>query len=103
MVKRLKLGKISKTASMKIQEGSYFRKDVKRMKQRGKSLTELKKVITLLANGQRLPGNYKEHPLERDWSEYRECHIKEDFLLIYKIEDDVLILERVGTHSDLFE
>ncbi|NUQ43116.1 MAG: type II toxin-antitoxin system YafQ family toxin [Calditrichaceae bacterium] len=70
---------------MKIQEGSYFRKDIKRMKQRGKSLTELKKAITLLANGQKLPGNYKDHPLGREWSEYRECHIKEDFLLIYKI------------------
>lgn len=103
MVKRLKPGKISKIASLRIQEGSGFRKDVKRMKQRGKSLTELKNVITLLANGQKLPGNYKDHSLEREWSEYRECHLREDFLLICKIEDDTLILERVGTHSELFE
>ena len=102
-MKRLKLGKIGSTSTLKIKEGSYFRQDVQRMKKRSKSLNGLKKVIELLAGGQLLPGNYKDHALAREWADYRECHIEVDFLLIYKIADDLLILERVGTHSDLFQ
>ncbi|MCI0697177.1 type II toxin-antitoxin system YafQ family toxin [candidate division KSB1 bacterium] len=99
---RLKLGKIRGASVLKIKEGSHFREDVQRMKKRGKSLNGLKKVIELLAKGKTLSGNYKDHTLAREWSEYRECHIEADFLLIYKIEDDMLILERIGTHKDLF-
>jgi mRNA interferase YafQ len=102
-VKRLKLGKIGSKSALKIKEGSFFRKDVQRMKKRGKSLNDLKKVIELLASGKSLPGNYKDHALAREWVDYRECHIEADFLLIYKIEDTFLILERIGTHSDLFQ
>jgi mRNA interferase YafQ len=89
MVKRLKLGQIRKTSSLQIKEGFYFRRDVKRMKKRNKSLSRLKKVIALLASTKELPGNYKDHPLGGKWSDYRECHIESDFLLIYKIEDEV--------------
>lgn len=102
-MKRLKLGKIGGTSALKIKEGSHFRKDVQRMKKRGKSLNGLKKVIELLAKGEPLPGNYKDHALAREWNDYRECHIEADFLLIYKSETKFLILERVGTHSDLFQ
>lgn len=52
--------------------------------------------------GKPLPGKYKDHGLEREWKGYRECHIDNDWLLIYRIEDDRLILVRTGTHSDLF-
>ena len=103
MVKRLKLGKIRGASILKIKEGSQFREDVKRVKKRGKSLNGLKKVIELLANGEPLPGNFKDHSLTKEWSEYRECHIETDFLLIYRIEKEALILERVGTHNDLFQ
>ena len=102
-MKRLKLGKISGIGALRIKEGSSFRLDVQRMKKRGKSLNTLQKVIAILAGGQTLPGNFKDHALAREWSEYRECHVEADFLLIYKIEDEILILERVGTHSDLFQ
>lgn len=103
MVKRLKLGKIRGASILKIKEGSQFREDAKRMKKRGKSLNVLKKVIELLASSKPLPGNFKNHILAREWAEYRECHVEADFLLIYKIESEVLILERVGTHKDLFQ
>ncbi|MFQ5628561.1 MAG: type II toxin-antitoxin system YafQ family toxin [bacterium] len=103
MVKRLKLGNLSRSSTLQIKEGSYFRKDVQRMKKRSKSLSGLKTVIELLAGGKSLPGNYKDHPLAREWVVYRECHVEADFLLIYKIEENILILERVGTHSDLFQ
>ncbi len=103
MVKRLKLGKISSASALKIKEGSSFRRDVQRMKKRSKALNGLKKAIEILADGVPLPGNYKDHSLAREWSDYRECHIEADFLLIYKIEGGFLLLERVGTHSDLFQ
>jgi mRNA interferase YafQ len=90
VVKRLKLGKIGSESALKIKEGSYFRKDVQRM-------------IELLASGKPLPGDYKDHALAKEWADYRECHIEADFLLIYKSEGNFLILERVGTHSDLFQ
>ena len=64
----------------------------------------LKEVITLLAMGETLPEKYKDHALTGNWSEHRECHIQPDWLLIYRIEDDVLVLtlSRTGSHSDLF-
>ena len=64
----------------------------------------LKEVITLLAMGETLPEKYKDHALTGNWSEHRECHIQPDWLLIYRIQDDVLVLtlSRTGSHSDLF-
>ena len=64
----------------------------------------LTEVIKKLANGERLPEKNKDHALSGDYSGYRECHITPDWLLIYEIENDELILylTRTGTHSDLF-
>lgn len=62
------------------------------------------KVISLLAEGKPLPGRYKDHQLIGSLKEFRECHIKNDLLLVYKKQDEVLILLLVdiGTHSSLF-
>lgn len=64
----------------------------------------LEDVIAALAMGETLPERNKDHGLSGDWVGYRECHILPDWLLIYRIEDDVLVLtlSRTGTHSDLF-
>ena len=74
------------------------------MIQRGCSVNELMEVIDLLANQQTLPEKYKDHKLTGNYVGFRECHINPDRLLIYKIEEDRLILNlvRTGTHSDLF-
>ena len=68
------------------------------------SKTELSKVVNLLANRKTLPIKYKDHALSGDYSNFRECHIKPDWLLIYHIDDEELelFLLRTGTHSDLF-
>ena len=81
-----------------------FKKDYKRIVKRGYDLSLLEKVIELLANEEKLPEKYKEHNLSGDYKEFRECHILPDWLLIYKIEDDNLILSlsRTGSHSDIF-
>ncbi|MCK6621892.1 MAG: type II toxin-antitoxin system YafQ family toxin [Calditrichaceae bacterium] len=79
-----------------------FRKDVMRMKQRGKDVEKLITAIDLLIEGETLPQQYLDHPLRGKYTGRRECHIEPDWLLIYKLEKPNLILERTGTHSDLF-
>lgn len=81
-----------------------FKKDYKRAMKRGMDMKQLENVIGLLAMGESLPENYRDHSLSGDWFGHRECHILPDWLLIYRIEGDVLVLtlSRTGTHSDLF-
>ena len=81
-----------------------FKRDFKRIVKRGYNVRLLEEVIEILANGETLPEKYKDHSLNGDYSDCRECHITPDWLLIYKINDDELILylTRTGTHSDLF-
>ena len=81
-----------------------FQKDYKLAMRRGQKMELLDQVITLLAKGEILPANYKDHALTGNWIGHRECHIQSDWLLIYRIENGVLVLTltRTGTHSDLF-
>lgn len=65
--------------------------------------TDLKSVINALALDQMLAASYRDHSLTGEWAGCRECHIKPDLLLIYKkVNDDKLILVRLGSHSELF-
>lgn len=81
-----------------------FKKDLKLAINRGYNISLLQTVIDLLCAGTPLPEKYKDHALTGNWSNYRECHITPDWLLVYKAEDDILVLTltRTGTHSDLF-
>ena len=81
-----------------------FRKDFKRIVKRGYDIQLLEEVIEMLADGKTLPEKYKDHSLSGDYKDCRECHIEPDWLLIYKIIKDRLILRliRTGSHSDLF-
>lgn len=83
---------------------TQFKKDYKLAKRRNMNLDLLKDIVNKLADGVPLEEKYKDHPLTGDWIGHRECHILPDWLLVYRIEDDVLILtlSRTGTHSDLF-
>ena len=71
---------------------------------RGFKMDLLEDVITLLAMGEVLPDKNKDHALTGNRIGHRECHILPDWLLVYRLEDDVLVLTltRTGTHSDLF-
>lgn len=84
---------------------SRFKKDFKLSKNRGLDIEKLTEVIEMLADGKTLPEKYKDHPLKGYFKDYRECHIEPDWLLMYKISQDTLVLTlvRTGTHSDLFE
>jgi len=83
---------------------AQFKKDYKLAVKRGLKIELLEEVITLLSMGEALPDKYKDHALIGNWIGHRECHIQPDWLLIYRIEKDVLVLTltRTGTHSDLF-
>ncbi len=80
-----------------------FAKDLKRMEKREKAPAKIKNIIKKLVDEERLDVNYKDHKLIGNYKGRRECHVEQDWLLIYKIIDSEIILERTGTHSDLFE
>ncbi|GHV03350.1 addiction module toxin, RelE/StbE family [Campylobacterota bacterium] len=83
---------------------SRYRKDYKLAYKRGYDLDLLDWVVEQLADGVELPAQYRDHALSSNWAGYRECHIAPDWILIYKLDNDTLILTltRTGTHSDLF-
>ncbi len=81
-----------------------MKRDLKLMKKRGKDISKLSNILNKLANGDTLAYKHKDHQLSGDMSDFRECHIESDWLLVYRIEKDelVLIATETGTHSDLF-
>ena len=79
-----------------------FKKDYKRMVSRDKDASKLWEIIEKLLEGKPLPERCQDHPLSGNWAKRRDCRIEPDWILIYKVEGDDLILERTGTHSDLF-
>ena len=83
---------------------SQFKKDLKRMQKQQKDLAHLQRVLTILANGEALPQEYRDHALSGNFKGIRECHIEPDWLLMYQIDNHTLYLylTRTGTHSDLF-
>lgn len=91
---------------LKLEFTGQFKKDYKLAIKRGCDPKKLEKVITLLSNEQPLPESYRDHALtnSRNYKFVRECHIQPDWLLVYRIEKERLILKliRTGTHSDLF-
>jgi mRNA interferase YafQ len=87
---------------MNLAQTKQFKKDVKRMRKRGKDLEKTKAVIDLLVAGEPLPPKNRDHKLGGNWIGRRDCHVEPDWILIYKLTEDELLLERTGTHSDLF-
>ena len=83
---------------------TQFKKDYKLAMKRGLEIGLMQDVIAALAMGVPLPEKNKDHALTGNWAGHRECHVLPDWLLIYSINDDVLVLtlSRTGSHSDLF-
>ena len=92
---------------LRIEFAAQFKRDYKLAKKRGLDVQKLADVMTLLQNKTSLPEKYRDHALtnSRDYKDARECHIESDWLLVYKVEEEILtlILFRTGTHSDLFK
>lgn len=88
-----------------IQFTNQFKKDLKLAKKQGKDLDKLFEVINILADEEKLDTKFKDHDLSGSYKGTRECHIEPDWLLIYEIDNNALILMlyRLGTHSELFK
>ncbi|MEO5297971.1 type II toxin-antitoxin system YafQ family toxin [Enterococcus cecorum] len=84
---------------------NQFKRDLKKAKKQNKNLDRLFEVVEKLANGEILEAKYRDHALTGNYKDSRECHIEPDWLLIYEIKNEtlVLLLSRVGSHSELFK
>ena len=87
----------------RIARTAAFKRDLKRLMRQGKDLTKLEPVVDALAAGRELGRAYRDHALSSNWKGFRDCHIEPDWVLIYKIDGDVLVLTltRTGTHAEL--
>ena len=85
-------------------KSKQFRKSLRKMLRRGKDIEKLNTVVSMLARGETLPAKYRDHALSGDLAALRDCHIENDWLLLYYIEANVLVLTLTdtGTHADLF-
>ena len=88
-----------------IVESALFKKTHKLAKKRGLDMAILQEVIRILASGEPLPPKYRDHPLQGRLKHLRECHLQGDWLLVYRIFEEKLILSlhSTGTHADLLE
>ncbi|MFI3141264.1 MAG: type II toxin-antitoxin system YafQ family toxin [Clostridia bacterium] len=89
---------------LKVRYQNAFKKDFKLIKKRGYDIKKLENIINLLSQNQPLPESNKDHALIGNYKGCRECHIEPDWLLVYEVNDQelVLYLLRTGSHSDLF-
>ena len=86
-----------------VKRTSRFKKDYRLAKKRGENMQLIQEIILKLADGEPLPEKNHDHALSGEWLGCRECHITPDWLLVYRKEDDILVLTltRTGSHSDL--
>ena len=84
---------------------NQFKKDIKLAQKQGKDIEKLFSVVDILASGEPRPAKFRDHDLTGDYKGCRECHIEPDWLLIYEKDNGLLILmlNRVGSHSELFK
>ena len=89
----------------RIHLATKYKKNYKKMAKRGLDMAILDNIVKKLSHGEKLDKKYKDHILKGEYKGYHECHIQPDWLLIYKIQNDILILTLVdtGPHSDLFD
>ncbi|MDP6037716.1 MAG: type II toxin-antitoxin system YafQ family toxin [Candidatus Latescibacteria bacterium] len=88
---------------MTIKYTNQFRKDYKRMQRQKKDLQKLRHVINALTASRTLETRYRDHPLSGNWKGYGDCHLEPDWVLIYKVNEDILTLARMGSHSEVFK
>lgn len=84
---------------------TQFRKDCKKAQKQSRKKELLQKVVDQIAQGKPLPEKHRDHELSGIWTGYRECHIAPDWMLIYRLDTEVLAmtLARTGSHSDIFQ
>ena len=88
---------------LELRTTTAFERDLRRVNKQHKGLEKLEAVVNLLQEQRPLPHRCRPHPLRGSWSGYWDCHIEPDWLLLYKVMNQVLILVRTGSHAELFE
>jgi mRNA interferase YafQ len=79
-----------------------FERDLRRVDKQGKNLDKLEMVVNTLQAAEQLPARCRPHPLRGIWAGHWDCHVEPDWLLLYRVTDEALILVRTGSHADLF-
>lgn len=85
-----------------IVSSTRFGRSVRRAAKRGKSLDKLEEAVALLASDKPLPARLRDHKLTGEYRHCRECHLEPDWLLIYQLVDETLVLVDTGSHAELF-
>lgn len=80
-----------------------FEKDYKRIRNSGKNINSLDRVLQMIIHEEKLPPKFNDHKLHGRLKEYRECHIQHDLLLMYKIDGNRVFFTRAGSHSEIFD
>lgn len=88
---------------LEIRTTTAFERDLRRMSKQGRDLDKLGALVDLLQNQQPVPPRNRLHPLRGQWSGHWDCHVAPDWLLLYRVTEQALILVRTGSHADLFE
>jgi len=80
-----------------------FRRDLKRIKKWDKDISKLEQLVSAMRSDKPLPVTARPHKLEGEWNGFWECHIEPDWVLIYDVTDEAVLLAGTGTHTDLFK
>lgn len=90
---------------LEIRRSTQFKKDLKKIIKQRKNLDLLEDIVQKLQYSNPLDPKHRDHVLVGNWNSYRECHINPDWLLIYKVDEELQLLRlmRTGSHSDLFQ
>ena len=87
----------------RVEVQNRFKRDMRRMRKRGADRRKLEHIVDILMRGEILPVSARPHKLSGEWNGFWECHIESDWLLIYDVTDNAVLLAGTGSHADLFE
>jgi mRNA interferase YafQ len=89
--------------ALELRTTTAFERDLRRIQKQGKDLGKLEAIVNVLQAQEPLPARCHPHPLRGNWAGHWDCHIEPDWLLLYKLTEEELILVRTGSHAELFQ
>jgi mRNA interferase YafQ len=87
---------------LELRTTTAFERDLRRVNKQGKDLDKLETIVNTLQSREKLPARCRPHSLRGIWTGHWDCHVEPDWLLLYKVTDEALILVRTGSHAELF-
>jgi mRNA interferase YafQ len=88
--------------ALAVRTTNSFERDLRRAKKQGKDLDKMEAVVNLLQIGATLPARCRPHPLRGNWTGFWDCHVEPDWILLYRVTEEALVLVRTGSHAELF-